>query len=282
MNRKQTLWEYGICTLGIFITAVGIYFFKFPNQFSIGGVSGISVILTGYFHVASASTFLFVINMALLLLGFLFLGKGCGLKNVYCTILLSIFLYLLEWLFPLSGPLTDDALLELMFAVFLPSFGSALLFNIDASTGGTDIVAMIFQKYTSLNIGRALFYTDILITLGAFLFGVKIGLFSLLGLGLKTFLIDYVIESFNLNKCFNIITDRPEPISAYIVHTLRRGATIEEVRGAYSGVDKYLILTAVSRQQAVKLRRYIKSVDPHAFLMITNSSEIIGKGFRGV
>lgn len=274
--------EYIICILGAAIVGMGIYFFKIPNNFSTGGVTGISVVLSGVFKLQSASIIASVLNMLMLVIGFLVLGKECGLKIVIGSVSLSATLLLLEFFVPMSKPLTDEPFLELIFAVLLPGVGSAIMFNINASTGGTDIVAMILKKYTSINIGHALFFSDLLITLGAFLFGVKIGLFSLLGLLSKTMIVDTVIESINTVKCFSIITVNPDPISEYITSKLNRSTTVIDAVGGYSHEDKKVVVTVMNRMQAIQLRRFLRERYPEAFIIITNSSEIIGKGFRGV
>ncbi len=281
--NKQTVQDFLLLNLGTILICLGVYFFKFPNNFSIGGVSGMAVILARYTTVVSQATFMTIINMALLLLGFLVFGRGFGFKTAYSTVLMSLFTQALEWLYPMEKPFTSQPVLELFFAILLPAVGSALLFNIDASSGGTDIVAMIFRKYTSLNIGRALMISDLLITLAACVaFGMETGLFSITGLLAKSLVIDYVIESINMCKYFTIVCEKPEEICRYIQQTLGHSATVVEAKGAYSGQQKYLILTVIRRYEAVQLRRSVKTMDPKAFMMITNTSEIIGKGFRGV
>lgn len=280
MKVKQFLTEYALLTLGTALVAMGTYFFKFPNHFSTGGVTGIAVILSSIFPSISSSLFASVINVAFLLLGFGVLNRGFGVRTVYCSLLFSGMLTGLEWLVPLSGPLTDEKLLELFFGVILPALGSAILFNIQGSTGGTDILAMILKKFTSLDIGMALLYVDVLIAGSTLiLIDIETGLFSLLGLVLKSVLVDSVIESLNRKKSFILVTSCPEEVCDFITHTLHRSATFWKGEGAYSHQDKWVVLTALSRAQAVALRRHLKSVDPHAFMLITNSSEIFGKGF---
>ena len=211
------------------------------------------------------------------------IGKSFGIRTVYSSLLMSFLLRGLEIVIPLSAPLTSQPLMELLFAVGLPAVGSAILFNLDASSGGTDIVAMILKKYTSLNIGIALLCSDILITLGACVaFGMETGLFSVLGLIIKSLFIDVVVDNLRIQKCFFIITSNPDPIERYITATLHRGATELHGEGAFTHQGKSILLTAMSRQEAVRLRLFIRQNDPHAFLIITSSSEIIGKGFRGV
>ena len=280
MKVKQFLTEYALLTLGTALVAMGTYFFKFPNHFSTGGVTGIAVILSSIFPSVSSSMFASVINVAFLLLGFGVLNRGFGVRTVYCSLLFSGMLAGLEWLVPLSGPLTDEKLLELFFGVILPALGSAILFNTQGSTGGTDILAMILKKFTSLDIGMALLYVDVLIAGSTLiLIDIETGLFSLLGLVLKSVLVDSVIESLNRKKSFILVTSCPEEVCDFITHTLHRSATFWKGEGAYSHQDKWVVLTALSRAQAVALRRHLKSIDPHAFMLITNSSEIFGKGF---
>jgi len=280
MKAKQILWEFFLLTMGTALVAIGTYFFKFPNQFSTGGVTGIAVILSSIFPSISSSLFASVINVFFLILGFVVLNRGFGVRTVYCSLLFSGMLTGLEWLFPMSGPLTDEKLLELFFGVILPALGSAILFNAQSSTGGTDILAMILKKFTSLDIGMALLYVDVLIAGSTLvLINVETGLFSLLGLVLKSVLVDSVIESLNRKKSFIVVTSCPQEVCDFITHDLHRSATFWKGEGAYSHQDKWVVLTALSRAQAVALRRYLKSIDPHAFMLITNSSEIFGKGF---
>lgn len=271
--------EYGLITFSIWIMVVGIYFFKFPNNFAFGGVTGFSTViakLTG----CSAGDFTFFVNTALLVVGFVFLGTDVGVKTVYASMLMSVSLSLLERMYPLGAPLTHEPLLELIFAIFCPGLGSAVLFNIGASSGGTDIIAMILKKHTSMNIGTALLVVDLTsVVLAFFVFGPTTGLFSCLGLMAKSLVIDDVIENMNLCKCFNIVCDNPEPICDYIIKELNRSATVYKAEGAFSHQGKTIILATMKRGQAIKLRNYIRKIEPTAFILISNSSEIIGKGF---
>lgn len=280
MKVKQFLVDYALLTLGTALVAIGTYFFKFPNHFSTGGVTGIAVILSSICPAISSSLFASVINILFLFLGFIFLNRGFGVRTIYCSLLFSAMLTGLEWLAPLDAPLTDEKLLELFFGVILPALGSAILFNTQGSTGGTDILAMILKKFTSMDIGMALLYVDVLIA-GAtlILIDIETGLFSLLGLVLKSVLVDSVIESLNRKKSFILVTSCPKEVCGFITDTLHRSATFWQGEGAYTHQDKWVVLTALSRAQAVALRRHLKSIDPHAFMLITNSSEIFGKGF---
>ena len=278
---KELIKEYAILTVATLILVIGIYVFKFPNNFSFGGVTGIAVVL-GKLGGLTPSGYTFVINMALLVLGFIFLGKGFGVKTVYVSVLTSVGLTVAEAIFPMNGPLTTQPVLELLFGIGLPAFSSAILFNVGASSGGTDIVAMILKKYTSFNIGTALLLVDVAIAVSSFIvFDATTGLFSITGLLAKSLVIDGVIENINLCKYFTIICEYPEPICDFIINDLHRGATIYKAEGAYTHTEKTIILTAMKRSQAVQLRNFVRQTEPTAFITITNSSEIIGKGFRG-
>ncbi len=280
-SLRKVIVEYGILTLATLLLVVGVYVFKFPNNFSFGGVTGIAVVLAKICPL-SPGTITFIINMFLLVLGFIFLGKGFGVKTVYVSVLTSVGLSLAEVICPMSSPLTSEPILELVFAIFLPAISAAVLFNMGASGGGTDIVAMILKKYTSWNIGTALMIVDVVIVvLACFMFDAQTGLCSLCGLLAKSLIIDDVIENINMCKCFTIISDNPEPICQFINEKLGRSATIYKAEGAYAHTPKTVIVTVLKRSQSVQLRNFIKICEPTAFITITNSSEIIGKGFRG-
>lgn len=277
---KRPFGRYFLITLGTLIMTAGTYYFRFPNNFVFGGVTGVAVVL-GELTPFSPSVVTFALNMALLLVGFLFLGRGFGVMTVYSSVLMSVALWLLERVHPLTAPLTNQPMLEFIIAIFLPGFGSALLFNVGASSGGTDILALILKKHTGYNEGTALLMVDCVIVAASFLvFDITTGIFAATGLFTKTFAINTTIENFNLSKYFNVICDNPEPICKFINEELNRGATVCQGQGAFTHSKKAIVFTALGRSQAVRLRNYVKTVEPGAFIMITNSSEIIGKGFQ--
>ena len=282
-GQRNAAREWLFITAGILIMSAGIYFFKFPNHFSTGGVTGIAIVLGHYIPAITPGTLVTIINVLLLIVGFAVLGKSFGIRTVYASLLMSGTLQLLEVVCPMDAPMTTQPLVELMFAVGLPAVGSAILFNLDASSGGTDILAMILRKYTALNIGVALLCSDIVITVSAcFAFGMETGLFSILGLIIKSLFMDLVLDNLMTRKCFQIITSAPDPIEGFIMNTLHRGATRLHGEGVYTHEGKTVLLAVVSRHEAVQLRNFIRKQDPAAFMIITSSTEIIGKGFRGV
>ncbi|MDD7280582.1 YitT family protein [Floccifex sp.] len=271
-----------VLNLGLFLTAIGIAIFKTPNHFAFGGTSGISIILATLFPRFNVGSFMWLVNGILVVLGLIFLGRKTMGWTIYSSFALSFYVSLIEKVIVLSAPLTNDTFLELWFAVILPAVGSALVFNVGASTGGTDIVAMILHKYTSLEIGKALMVSDsIIVLIAAYLFGPATGLYCILGLILKGTLVDSVIESFNLRKVCTVVTSKPDPIKNYIIEVLHRSATVEQATGAYTDEEKTILITVLTKREAMLLRNFIHQSDEKAFITIVNSSEIIGKGFRG-
>lgn len=274
---------------GILLLAAGIYFFKAPNGFATGGVSGIAIILANIFPIMSQAVYMMIINVLLLIIGLLVLGRECGALTVFCSLMLSLENWIFELIFPLSEPLTNFPMLELVYAVLLTGIGSAIIFKCKASSGGTDIVALILKKHTSMNVGTALLCTDFLIAAMTFInfnaeggvtFDPQTGLFSLLGLFAKVFVVDDIIDSINLCKSFTIITTKPLEIDEYITREMHHSATVYSAKGAYTGEDRTVIMTVCRRSEAIRLRRRVYQIDPRAFVIITKTSEIMGKGFR--
>jgi len=280
---KKRFSDFLLINLGLLLVGIGICLFKIPNKFATGGVSGLAIIASNLFPSIDVGPMMLIINIVLMFVGYFFLGPDFGSKTVYSSFALSGIVWAIQKLYPLTHPLTNDMLLELVFSIILPAVGSAIVFNFNASTGGTDIVAKILSKYTSLNIGKTLLLTDFLIAVGAgVVFGIKIGMYSVLGLIMKAFMIDLVMEGLNMSKQLVIISSKPEEIKAYIVLQLHRGATIYKAEGAFTHKPEEVITTVLNRRQSIKLRNFIRSVDHCAFITISNTSETIGKGFRNI
>lgn len=274
----QTLKEYAVITAAVLIMDIGIYVFKFPNNFSFGGVSGMAVVICRFLPFTASQINLFI-NLLLLLVGFAVLGRNFGVKTAYVTVLSSVLLNIFEKLFPMAHPLTNEIMLELCFAIILPALAAALLF-LRMPPAALNIIAMIIKKYSTMNISTALLVTDLIVVILAFLiFDTLTGLCSVLGLMAKTLLIDKTIERMKLNKFFTIISNNPQPICDFITKDLNHSATLYDAVGAYSDQQRTVILTVVDVKQAVYLQRFIHDTEPTAFIAITKSSEIIGKGF---
>ena len=279
---REKLIYFLLLNFGLAVLAAGVHFFKAPNNFAFGGTSGISILISSLtpFNVGTA---MLLINAVLVVIGLVFLGPKRMGMTIYSSMALSVFVDLFERIWPMSAPFTDDKFLELCYAVILPAVGSAIVFNIGASSGGTDIVAMILSDKTSIEIGKALLLSDFLIALAAGgLYGVRTGMYCVLGLLAKAFVVDGVIENINIRKKITIVSQHPDEILEFIINDLKRGATVYTAHGAFSGRDEEVITTVLGRRQAVLLRNYIRRVDPASFITIVNSSETIGKGFRSI
>ncbi len=243
--------------LGLILTAFAIVAFKTPNHFAFGGTSGVSVILSTLFPTLPVGVFMWIINAVLVILGFIFLERKAILWSVFASFALSAYVSLFELFIPTDVSMTGDMWLDLCFAVIL-------------------------KRRTTLEIGRALLLVDIgIVTIAAFLYGPRVGLYCVLGLFAKTLVVDKAIESIHLRKVCTVICSEPLKVEEFIVKHLNRTATISRGYGAFSGKCVTVIMSVLSRREAVQLRRYAREIDPGAFITIVDSSEIVGKGFRG-
>ncbi|RVU98239.1 YitT family protein [Coriobacteriales bacterium OH1046] len=280
-EKPGKLQFFLLLNVGLVLTALGIVLFKEPNHFALGGTSGLAIILSTLNPGLPVGAIMWIVNTALVVLGFIFLDKRSIGWTVFSSFALSAYVSLFEWLVPLAAPLTGDTLLELVFAVMMPSIGSALIFNIGASTGGTDILAMILRRHTSLEIGKALLLCDMgIVGWAAVLYGPRTGLYCILGLIAKALVVDQFIESVNTSKVVTILADYPDPIMDFIVRGLHRTATLRDERGGFSGRRYEVIISVLNRHEAAQLRNFVHATQPGAFMTIVSSSEIIGKGFR--
>lgn len=279
----KTVRHYFMITISITVMAVGVYFFKFPNNFCFGGVTGMATAVAEVTPI-SASLFTTIINTVLLITGLIFIGRDFAFQTTYASILLSVELMVLEKLYPMSGPLSDEPVLDLIFAIALPAIASSLLFYLGASSGGTDILAMIVRKYTEVkDIGIALLLIDlIMVVVACFVFDVETALYSFVGLTMKSLVIDNISKRINLCKSIMIISDDTEPICKYIIEKLDKSATIVPATGAYTGAPTHIIFTTLTRVQASQLHRFIHENNLHAFISISSTSEVFGKGFTAV
>lgn len=270
---------------GMVLIAIATYFFLVPNQFVTGGMTGLATILSNLTPLTT-STWLMFLNVCMLIIGFIFLGKKTGFWTVYCSLGYTSIMLIFERLFPMPTgvTLTDEAFMELCVGIFIYAAGTAIIFYAGASSGGMDIMALIIQKYAKVDVGKAVLYVNTLIACGSiFVFGgVERSILSLIGLAANSFFIDIVIDNFHSCKYFVVITDKTELVSEYIMNQLHHGVTVTDAIGAYTQTKKGMIHTVCRRYEAIKLRAAIKEIDENAFIVVTTSSEIIGKGFRSV
>ena len=276
----KNLWEYAVVTVSTLIMVFGNYFFKFPNNFAFGGITGFSTIVSALTKF-SASQFTFIANMVLLVMGFIFIGKGFGMKTVYSSVLMSLALGAMDRWFPMGKPLTDQPILELVFAVFLPAVGSALLFNIGASSGGTDIIAAIVNKYKDVSLGRMIMICDVFIISSCyFIFHdwrrVIFGFVTLFIIGV---VLDWIINSARQSVQFFIFSKKYDEIADRIIKDTDRGVTVLNGTGWYSKNDVKVLVVLAKRRQSLDIFRLVKRIDPNAFISQSSVIGVYGEGF---
>ena len=290
-KKMQAAREWCLITLCAVMQAVGVYFFKFPYHFCTGSTSGLAVLLGAWFPNLSAGTFMLILNIALIILGFLCLGKEFGIKTVYVSVLDTLLVYLFERIYPfgdLPGKhplLTDNPLLALLVSTALIAVTSGMLIDLHASCGGTEIIAVIIRKYSGLNISKALLISDLLIA-GAtfFTFSFEVGLYSMLGFVAKSYFVGTTIKRLHLSKYCTVILDPryEQQVLDYIRDELHKSATVStSYTGAYQNDEKCVLLVALSESQAAQLREFVGALDEKAFMIATDTSEVAGRGFRG-
>ncbi len=295
-KQKRTALRWALMGFGIILMSCSVYFFQTPNKFTLGGIAGIALVLSSFITESvpflTYDVIMAIINVILLIIGLIVLGKQCTVRTIFCSLFYTGFIWLFEYLDVIgainsaigrdAATLTDEPLLELVYAILLFGIGGAIIFNCGASSGGTDIIALILKKFTNINVGMALMIIDMIIVLISFYtFTVEKGLFSVLGLFTKSFLLDGVIESMGKTKYMTIITEQPELISEYILKVINHGYTMYDAEGGYTHNKKKVLVTVCKRSEALKLKIKIHSVDPTSFVIITDANEILGKGFGG-
>lgn len=278
---KEKIKDFLLLNLGALLDALGFYFFLAPNHIAAGGINGLSLVINKFIPSLPLGSIILFLSITLLILGFLTIGPVYGFKTVYCSILIPSIILVLEKIYPLSSPLLNDLLIQLFFGVMISSIGIAILFNQNASSGGTDIIARIIYQFYHLDIGKGVLLVDFIITIIATsVFGLQKGLYALLGVILYGFFIDYVVEGITISKQVLIITSQSEKIKYFITQDLRRGATIYKAEGAFTGETREVIMTILKRQEFVRLRNFIKKADPNAFIAVQNIHEVLGEGFK--
>lgn len=281
MNKKFK--EYIIVTIGVVILAIAIKFFLVPNKIAAGGVTGISIIINYLVPSISVGLIMLILNIILFIVAFIVIGGKFGAKTIYASLSLSGLISILDKIISPDVAITHDLLLASIFGTFLTGIGMGLVFNQNASTGGTDILAKILNKFVHLDIGKSLLAVDFIIALAAGVaFSPELGMYGLLAVILNGFMIDMVIEGMNSCKKVIVMSSKNDVISKYVIEDLDRGCTIFEGKGAYSGNNINVLYTVLDRKQFVKLRNYIKEIDRNAFITVSEAHEVLGEGFRDI
>ncbi|WP_454052959.1 YitT family protein [Clostridium sp. Marseille-Q7071] len=279
-NKKKLLKEFIFITIGLIFLASGLYFFLMQNKIAAGGVSGLAIIINNYIPMLNVGIIMLGLDAILYIIGFIFIGASFGVKSIYCSLTLAGLISTFEIFIPMKGPIANDIFLNLVFGILISAIGMAIVFNQNASTGGTDIIAKILNKYLHIDIGKGLLITDFIITVLAIAaFGPLIGMYSLLGVIINGFTIDYVIGGFNVIKKIEIVSEKGLEIQRFIIEDLERGATLYDAKGAYTLEKKEIITTVLGKKEFLRLKNFIKEIDPKAFIITYHVHEILGNGF---
>jgi len=277
---KLDVKKFLIINFGLLVMTIGLYFFLMPSNLAVGGATGLAMILSYLIPSISMGVILALLNGILFVTAFIVLGKEFGGYTVYASLALSGMIGLFEVVYPMTAPFTDDLFINLIFGILITGVGMGFVFNQNASTGGTDIVAKIINKYTNVAIGKSLLISDFLITLFAgFVFGARLGMYALLGIVINSIVIDKMISGFNVKINMIIISKELDVINDFILHNAGRGTTIYHGTGGYSKEEKHIINTIVSRSEYIKIRDFIRTVDKKAFVSISHVTEVEGEGF---
>ncbi|SHJ15720.1 Uncharacterized membrane-anchored protein YitT, contains DUF161 and DUF2179 domains [Clostridium amylolyticum] len=277
---KKVIKDYFIITIGIILVALSVEYFFIPNNLAAGGVTGFAIVINYYFPFMETGILVIIMNVILFVVAFIFIGGNFGAKTIYASFGLSVGLWFIEkFMNPMA--VTRDLMLAAIFGTLISSIGMAMVFNANASTGGTDILAKILNKFFDLDIGKSLLAVDFIVTLLATItFGVDVGLYSLLSVMINGFTIDRIIDGFNSVKEIIIISSNWEVISNYIIKNLERGCTIFDGKGGFTQKDTKMVYTVLGRSQFIKLKNFIKENDPKAFITISEAYDVLGEGFN--
>ncbi|GGD01488.1 hypothetical protein GCM10007216_35260 [Thalassobacillus devorans] len=277
----KKLWSFLLMNLGAFFVAVNVHFFLSPNDLATGGVSGLSIVMNKVFPDMSLGLIMLILNILLFIVGIIFLGFQFGAKTIYASLALSFMVWGLEVVYPMGAPLSNDILIQLIIGQIIAATGMAIVFHQGASTGGTDILAMIMNKYFSVEVGKGVLMADIAIAASSvFLFGPAIGMYAFFGVILNGLVIDYALQQFDHKNEIVIISRESEQVREFIVRQLGKGATIHTARGAFNYEDKEVITTILGRKDFARLKKYISSIDERAFVTVHSMNEILGENFK--
>lgn len=275
-DKGALVKEYAIITAGIFLTAAAVYFFMMPANIVLGSITGLAIVLVNFIPV-QVSVMTFILNVFCLVIGFLLVGKEFGAKTIYTSILLPVFLYVLELLFPNNSSLTNDLLLDTLCCIVLISIGQTLMFNANASSGGLDIVAKILNKYFHLELGKGIALAGILTVATTILvYDAKTLIVGILGTYFNGLVLDEYISGFARRKRVCFLSEKYQEIAEYIMHDIKRGVTLYEAKGGYDQSKKVEVQTILTQNEYGQLIDYIHKTDPKAFVTVSTVSEVVG------
>ena len=274
MPLKRAFKEFITITVGTAIVAAAVYFFMLPSQVSVGSAAALSMVLSNFIPLP-VSVITLMLNIVLLIIGFLLIGPEFGVKTVYCAILLPLIMGLFELLFPNFASITGDPLLDVVCYILVVGVGLAQLFSCNASSGGLDIVAKLLNKYLRMELGKAMSVSGMVVALSSALcYDAKTVVLSLLGTYFGGMVVDHFIFGLNIKRRVCVISERLEEIEAFVLHELHSGATLNDIIGAYDHAVRREMITIVDKNEYRRLMDYIRKTDPKAFVTVYSVSEM--------
>ena len=280
MTMNKLIKEYSIITIGTFFVAFAVYFFMIPSNVIVGSISGLSVVLARFIPIP-ISVIMFAFNAVLLVVGFIFLGKEFGAKTVYSSMIMPVFLYVFEWAFPNNPSFTGDILIDTICYLLIVSIGQAMLFHINASSGGMDVIAKLLHKYLHVELGKAMTLGGVCIAVTAILiYDTKSFILGLLATYANGIILDNFINGFNRRKRVCILSDEYEKVQDFIVNTLKRGVTLYKAVGGFKKDERIELITILTRSEYATLMNFLHSIDDNAFVTVSTVNEVIGNWSR--
>ena len=274
MNVQKTIKEFAIISVGTAIVAAAVFFFMLPSHVSVGSGAALAMVLSNFIPL-SVSTITLIMNVGLLIIGFILIGPEFGAKTVYCSILMPVIMGVFEKIFPNFQSITQDPLLDVICYILVVGIGLAILFSRNASSGGLDIVAKIMNKYLKMDLGQAMSASGIVVALSSALcYDSKTVVLSLLGTYFGGLVVDHFIFGINIKGRVCVISNQLEPIVNYVLHELHSGATLNEIIGAYDRTPKMEMVTIVDKNEYKKLMDYVRDIDPKAFVTVYSVSDM--------
>lgn len=274
MKLRKILQEFAWITLGTAIVAAAVFFFMLPSHVSVGSGAALAMVLSNFIPL-SVSTITLILNVVLLIIGFLLVGKEFGIKTVYCAVLLPVMMGILEIIFPNFQSITQDPLLDVLCYILIVGVGLAILFPRNASSGGLDIVAKIMNKYLRMDLGKAMSYSGMAVALSSALcYDSKTVVLSLLGTYFGGMLVDHFIFGNNIKRRVCVISEKLDEIIQFVLHDLHSGATLNEIIGAYDNTPRREMIVIVDKQEYRRLMDFVREIDPKAFVTVYAVSDM--------
>lgn len=277
MNKwYRILKDYTLITFGVFIIAIAVYYFMLPDDLVFGSVSGLALVISQMVPLAM-STVTMILNVALLIVGIILIGKEFGGKTIYTSIMLPVFIRIFEEITPNVEPITDEVTINLASFVILISLGQAILFNRNASSGGLDVVAKLMNKYLRMDLGKSIMISGICVIMTAlFVYDVSTVVIGLVGTYVNGRVLDSFINGLNMKKRICIISDNAEDIRDFVINKLQRGVTLYPAEGGYTGKERTELCTILNNNEYGELLEYLEELDDKAFVTVSSVGEVIG------